>query len=127
MARRRSAEQVEETAPVVEATKGRKVARECGCGCGAMTKGGEWAIGHDMKRKSSLLSAFDAGDESAGAELVERGWRTEADLAARKVEGPAARSEASAEARKAAKVAKLDAKIAALTTERAALVGEEVA
>jgi len=113
--------------PVVEETKpkGRKVEpKECGCGCGAMTKGGEWAIGHDMRKKSSLLKAFDAGDVSAGAELVERGWRTEAALAARKLDGPAARTAASAEARKAAKVAKLDARIAALTAERAALVGE---
>lgn len=118
--RTRSTDPIEETKP-----KGRKVEpKECGCGCGAMTKGGAFVIGHDMKRKSALLTAFDAGDEAAGAELVERGWRTEADLAARKLDGPAARTAASAEARKAAKVAKLDARIAALTAERAALVGE---
>jgi len=118
--RTRTVEPIEEAKP-----EGRKVEpRECGCGCGAMTKGGAFVIGHDMKLKSRLLAAFDAGDDAAGAELVERGWRTEADLAARKLDGPAARTAASAEARKAAKVAKLDAKIAALTTERAALVGE---
>jgi len=118
---------VAEAVPVVEtAPKVRKAkpARECGCGCGAMTKGGEWAIGHDMRAKSRLLTAFDAGDEAAGAELVERGWRTEAALAARRIDGPKARNEASAEDRKAARVAKLDAKIATLTAERAALVGE---
>ena len=125
MAARRTtiADPIEETKP-----KGRKAEpRECGCSCGQMTKGGAFVIGHDMKLKSRLLAAFDAGDEAAGAELVERRWRTEASLAARKLDGPAARKEASAEDRKAAKVAKLDAKIAALTTERAALVGEEVA
>lgn len=121
----RSRRTVAEAVPVVEETKskGRKVepARECACGCRSMTKGGEWVIGHDMKRKSSLLAAFDAGDEAAGAELVERGWRTEADLVARKVDGPKARQAASAEERKAAKVARLDAKIAALVAERDAL------
>jgi len=128
MARRtKPTEQVEETAPVVdtvEETKGRKAARECGCGCGQMTKGGEWAMGHDMKLKSRLLIAFDAGDEAAGVELVERGWRSEADLAARKLSGPAARKAASAQERRAAKIAKLLDRIAALVDERDALLAE---
>lgn len=120
-------EQAEEAALVVEEVeeskpKGRKVEpRECECSCGQMSKGGRFIAGHDMKLKSALLVAFDAGDEAAGAELVERGWRTEADLAARRVDGPKARQAASAEAKRAAKVERLDAKIEALTAERAAL------
>jgi len=106
-------------------TKGRKVEpKECGCGCGEMTKGGAFVIGHDMKRKSSLLTAFDAGDEAAGAELVERGWRTEAALAARKVDGPKARAGRSAQERRAAKIAKLLDRIALLVEERDALLAE---
>ena len=123
MARRRSAEQVEETAPVVEATRGRKAEpRECECQCGAMTGGGRFVVGHDMKRKSALLVAFDAGDDAAGAELISRGWRTEESLDARRIDGPAARKEATREARIGQRLATLDRKIAALTTERAALV-----
>lgn len=124
----RSRRTVAEAVPVVEETKskGRKVepARECACGCRSMTKGGEWVIGHDMKRKSSLLAAFDAGDEAAGAELVERGWRTEAALAARRIDGPAARKVASVQERRAAKIAKLLDRIAALVDERDALLAE---
>ncbi len=113
--------------PLVEEIKpkGRKIEpKECGCGCGSMTKGGAFVIGHDMKRKSSLLTAFDAGDEAAGAKLVERGWRTEAALAARKVDGPKARKAASAQERRAAKIAKLLDRIAALVDERDALLAE---
>ena len=119
-ARKTVVEPIEETK-----LKSRKVEpKECGCGCGAMTKGGEWAIGHDMRAKSRLLTAFDAGDEAAGAELVERGWRSEADLAARKLDGPSARKVASAQERRAAKVAKLLDRIAALVDERDALLAE---
>ena len=129
MARRRSAEtDVQTTAEaVVEESKPkvRKVEpKECGCGCGAMTRGGTFVIGHDMRKKSSLLKAFDAGDEAAGRELVERGWRTEESLAARKVDGPAARKAASAQERRAAKIAKLLDHIAALVDERDALLAE---
>ena len=107
-------------------SKGRKAkpARECACGCGSMTKGGEWSIGHDMRAKSRLLTAFDAGDDAAGAELVERGWRTEAALAARRIDGPKARKVASAQERRAAKIAKLLDRIAALVDERDALLAE---
>ena len=111
---------VEETKP-----KGRKVEpKECGCGCGQMTRGGRFAIGHDMRAKSRLLTAFDAGDEAAGAELVERGWRSEAALAARRIDGPKARKVASAQERRAAKIAKLLDRIAALVDERDALLAE---
>ena len=71
---RKAAETVIESAPVVEETKPkvRKAdPKECGCGYGLMTRGSAFVIGHDMKRKSALLTAFDAGDESADAELVE--------------------------------------------------------
>ena len=117
--RTKTADPVEEKKP-----KGRKAKPARECGCGAMTRGGEWAIGHDMRAKSRLLKAFDAGDEAAGAELVERGWRTEAALAARKVDGPKARKVASAQERRAAKIAKLLDRIAALVDERDALLAE---
>ena len=92
----------------------------CGCGCGAETKGGMWVAGHDMRHKSALLKAYDAGDAAAGAELVDRGWRSEAQLAARSDKG------GDAESRKAqrisAKVERIDAKISALMDEREALL-----
>jgi hypothetical protein len=51
--------------------------RPCGCGtdCGKTTRGGEFAPGHDMIRKSRLLKASrDSGDSEAQAELEQRGW-----------------------------------------------------
>ena len=122
--RTRTADPIVEAIKPVEEAKRKVEPRECGCGCGAMTKGGGFVIGHDMKKKSALLVAFDAGDVSAGAELVERGWRTEAALAARRVDGPKARKVVSAQERRAAKIAKLLDRIAALVDERDALLAE---
>lgn len=50
--------------------------KPCECGCGRTTKGGKFVVGHDAKRKSSLLTAARAGDDAARAELLERGWAT---------------------------------------------------
>lgn len=48
--------------------------RKCGCGCGGMTRGGEFLPGHDMRLKSRLKKAAAEGNEKAKAELRQRGW-----------------------------------------------------
>lgn len=45
----------------------------CEC-CGAPTKGGKFAPGHDARLKSKLRKKSKAGDKTAYKELVERGW-----------------------------------------------------
>lgn len=50
--------------------------KKCACGCGQMTKGGEFCMGHDSKMKSRLLKEADTGNEKAIATLLERGWAT---------------------------------------------------
>lgn len=52
----------------------KKEARQCGCGCGGMTKGGAFLPGHDAKLKSRLKKAAGEGNQEALAELRERGW-----------------------------------------------------
>ena len=54
--------------------KAGKTPRVCGCGCGAMTKGGEFCIGHDSKHKKNLKEAFLKGSAKAKKELKDRGW-----------------------------------------------------
>lgn len=55
--------------------KASKQPRECECGCGAMTKGGRFAIGHDAKLKSRLKKAVrQDGDMEALEELERRKW-----------------------------------------------------
>ena len=56
---------------------------ECGCGQPVVGKKAKFATGHDMKLKSALLVRYDAGDEAAGQSLVDRGWRSWAELAER--------------------------------------------
>lgn len=46
---------------------------QCEC-CGAATKGGKFAPGHDARLKSKLRKASKDGDKAAYKELVERGW-----------------------------------------------------
>ena len=58
---------------------GEKRALVCQCGCGAATNN-RFAQGHDARHKSNLLRRFDEGDRTAGAELVQRGWKSQADL-----------------------------------------------
>lgn len=83
----RAAETGEASDPRAEAarpTKGRKKAagtpQRCQCGCGATTKGGRFAMGHDMKLKGRLFEvARNAGSPAlerleATAELIARGW-----------------------------------------------------
>ena len=64
--------------------------RTCECGCGVPLpangkdgKGPRFAVGHDARHKGNLLRRYDAGDSEAGAELIERGWRSQAQLAER--------------------------------------------
>ena len=92
---------------------------ECGCGIPLPTrgkdgKGPRFALGHDARHKGNLLRRYDAGDAGAGAELVERGWRTEAELAER---GTKARL--TAEQRTERQRAKLQAKAERLRSELA--------
>jgi hypothetical protein len=61
------------------AEKVAKVAKSCACGCGELTAGGDFRIGHDAKLKSQLVkTAMDAttpGPQMAAAlELDRRGW-----------------------------------------------------
>lgn len=51
----------------------RPTSGQCEC-CGAPTKGGRFAPGHDARLKSKLRKASKAGDKAAYKELVERGW-----------------------------------------------------
>lgn len=101
-----------ETPPTQTATTPAKL---CECGCGQRVTR-SFRPGHDQLLKGVLLRAFGGGDESAAAELLRRGWRTQAELDARKAaneeraEARAAREQgrvAKAEAKAAAKVAKL--------------------
>ncbi len=98
--------------------------RFCECGCNTVVgKKARFTPGHDMRLKSALLTRYDAGDQSAGKELVERGWRTEADLATRSANGKAT-EEQKAECKRARVRAKLDRareQVAALERELAAL------
>lgn len=60
-----------------KATKG--VPQRCHCGCGAMTKGGRFSMGHDMKLKGRLFEAARTGlyteaSRAAADEIVARGW-----------------------------------------------------
>lgn len=73
----------------------------CECGCGVIVKS-KFAQGHDSKLKSSLLKDWDGGTAEAGDELVKRGWKSDAELADRKL---VAEEKA---ARKAAKTAKAE-------------------
>lgn len=61
--------------------------KACGCGCGEMTRGGDFLPGHDARFRGRLLKAIDGGDESAIATLLARPsllhGATEADLRTR--------------------------------------------
>lgn len=49
--------------------------RPCRCGCGEMTKGGEFRIGHDARHKSNLINeALSGTNPDAVEELEQRGW-----------------------------------------------------
>lgn len=54
----------------------KKTSGTCVC-CGAVTKGGEFAPGHDAKFKSRLLKEAKAGDADSLALLEDRGWLTQ--------------------------------------------------
>ena len=115
-------EQVIET-PVEEipAAKGPQP-KVCACGCGLMTKGGTWVVGHDAVYKGRLLRAYDAGDESAASELVNRGWTTPARIAARGQRTDS--SDAAKAARLLAKADRLAEQIDDLNRRRDAILAE---
>lgn len=52
--------------------------QRCHCGCGGMTKGGRFCMGHDMKLKGRLFEAarkpYVDVDQAAVDEIVARGW-----------------------------------------------------
>lgn len=60
------------------AKKAAPTPKVCGCGCGGMTKGGTYIIGHDAKHKSALVKAVLSGTKAEAAKaskvLDERGW-----------------------------------------------------
>lgn len=59
--------------------------RVCECGCGlAVAKRSVFRQGHDQRMKGQLLRRHDQGDAEATAELLRRGWRTQAELGRRK-------------------------------------------
>jgi len=98
--------------------------KRCECGCGTVVgKRSRFAVGHDMKLKARLLTRYDEGDAEAGAELIRRGWRTEADLTARSANGTAT-EEQKRERQRARVQAKLDRareQVTALDQQLAAL------
>lgn len=59
--------------------------KPCGCGCGEMTKGGNFSMGHDARHRSALLKASKAGKKAdrlaALAEIGRYGWERFADAA----------------------------------------------
>ena len=93
----------------------------CGCGCGQAVVGKKtrYAVGHDMRAKSQLLARFDAGDRTAGEELVERGWRTWDQLNGRGEKPAKASPEERQRAKLGAKVAKLRYQLAEAEQELA--------
>lgn len=59
--------------------------KRCECGCSLIVNPKRhFAPGHDQRHKGVLLRKFDEGDTAAAAELIERGWRSEVELAERK-------------------------------------------
>lgn len=87
--------------------------KACGCGCGDLTRGGDFLPGHDARFRGQMLKAIDAGDASAIDALLVRPTllhgATEGDLRARlgadvrKAEAHVARQVEAQEKRDAAK------------------------
>jgi hypothetical protein len=61
----RSNEEVENTT-----SPSRSPPRQCACGCGKFTKGGEFCPGHDAKLRGKFLARIDDGDEKAIDEFL---------------------------------------------------------
>lgn len=69
--------------PIAEQTR-------CECGCGEATaKRRVFRQGHDQRHKGNLLRLAVAGSDAALAELVQRSWRTEADVLGRRADAEA--------------------------------------
>jgi hypothetical protein len=83
--------------PEVEVTpvEVEKDVKLCECGCGdAVSLKSRFRPGHDARHRGNLLRRFDAGEEAAAVELMNRGWATNDELEARHE-----RSEAKAKAK----------------------------
>lgn len=91
--------------------------KECACGCGEMTGGGNFRPGHDARHKGNLLRAIDEGGPSGEAALEELRKHPNLtnikDAEARLGSGPA--KEAAKKAREAERLAALKAKKASDT------------
>ena len=48
--------------------------KNCVCGCGGTTKGGDFLPGHDARHKSALFREARAGNAEALAEIDQRNW-----------------------------------------------------
>jgi hypothetical protein len=48
--------------------------RDCACGCGGITAGGEFLPGHDAKLLSNLTALALNGDKAALGEIAQRNW-----------------------------------------------------
>lgn len=94
--------------------------KRCACGCGVIVNPKSTFVpGHDMKLRSKLLAHWDAGQGAMAEELVERGWYSWEELAARtekrelvevakaeRAEARAAKAELNRQAKEDAKAAK---------------------
>lgn len=57
-----------------KAEKKSPVPKKCLCGCGGVTKGGRFLVGHDAKLKSALVGKAKKGDVKAVDRLRELNW-----------------------------------------------------
>lgn len=66
--------------PSDKPTKKAKTPQKCHCGCGGLTKGGNFCMGHDMKTKGPLFrrARKQTGPDAveAAAEVMAREWNT---------------------------------------------------
>jgi hypothetical protein len=67
--------------------------KQCVCGCGGTTKGGDFLPGHDARHKSNLFKEARAGNADALAEIDHRNWMHLYDKnVAKRDEGPVRKS-----------------------------------
>jgi hypothetical protein len=72
--------------------------KQCVCGCGGTTKGGDFLPGHDARHKSNLFKEARAGNTDALAEIDRRNWMHLYDKSVAKRDEPTARPSRSREA-----------------------------
>ncbi len=118
---------VQEPQATGEAPTTSVIERYCECGCGTPLKGktSRFAPGHDARHHGRLLAEYDAGNLDAGAELVQRGWRTQADLEVRKDKAAAkqAGSNGTKKERLVARIERTKAELARLEQQLAEIEG----